>query len=42
MTCTPEAGQTSRCLLNLRALPTAMYIVRLVSATSSFSQRIAQ
>ena len=42
MTCTPEAGQTGRWLLDLRALPTGIYIVRLVSAAGSFSQRIVQ
>ncbi|MDB5267589.1 MAG: hypothetical protein JWP58_629 [Hymenobacter sp.] len=42
MACTPETGQTGRWLLDLRALPTGIYIVRLVSAAGSFSQRIAQ
>ncbi|MFC6224598.1 T9SS type A sorting domain-containing protein [Hymenobacter artigasi] len=41
ITCTPETGQTGRWLLDLRALPTGIYIVRLVSAAGSFSQRIA-
>ncbi|GAB3857274.1 hypothetical protein GCM10028822_30700 [Hymenobacter terrigena] len=42
MDCIPETGQTGRWRLDLHALPSGIYIVRLVSAAGSFSQRIAQ
>ncbi|WP_354583666.1 T9SS type A sorting domain-containing protein [Hymenobacter sp. UYCo722] len=38
----PDGSQTGRWTLDMRTLPTGMYIVRLVSAGGSFSQRIAQ
>lgn len=37
-----DARQPGRWTLDLRALPTGLYVVRLVSAAGSFSQRIAQ
>lgn len=38
----PDGSQTGRWTLDMRTLPAGMYIVRLVSAAGSFSQRIAQ
>jgi hypothetical protein len=40
--CTPDANQTGRWTLDLKALPTGVYIVRLTSLAGTFSQRIAQ
>ena len=37
-----DGSQSGRWTLDMRALPTGMYIVRLVSAAGSFSQRIVQ
>ena len=37
-----DGSQTGRWTLDMRAMPTGMYIVRLVSAAGSFSQRIVQ
>ncbi len=37
----PDGSQTGRWTLDMRTLPTGMYIVRLVSAAGAFSQRIA-
>lgn len=38
----PDGSQPGRWTLDMRSLPAGMYIVRLVSAAGSFSQRIAQ
>ncbi|MCI1186358.1 T9SS type A sorting domain-containing protein [Hymenobacter sp. DH14] len=39
---TPDGSQPGRWALDMRLLPPGMYIVRLVSAAGSFSQRIVQ
>lgn len=38
----PDGSQTGRWTLDMRTLPAGMYIVRLVSAAGSFSQRVVQ
>ena len=40
--CPADASQTGQWALDLRSLPTGIYIVRLITAAGSFSQRIAQ
>ena len=40
--CPANASQTGQWALDLRSLPTGIYIVRLITAAGSFSQRIAQ
>jgi hypothetical protein len=40
--CPADASQAGQWALDLRSLPTGIYIVRLITAAGSFSQRIAQ
>jgi hypothetical protein len=40
--CSPDASQTGRWTLDLRTLPTGVYIVRLLTGAGAFSQRISQ
>ena len=40
--CPADASQVGQWALDLRSLPTGIYIVRLITAAGSFSQRIAQ